>query len=162
VVILPRNFENTLCRYKLLLWHLPQWLQNHKQKLHHSHIKVFMQKECCRAHTQELPPTQRTSLRGQLTIWVYICPRLLISYSLADFFEMRDTQRGLLSPLSFPLDSLLNKTDDVCKSQNTVPLKPCGYWQAPTRWLRCAAFREWGRVLVRSYYLSLPKMWIVI
>lgn len=65
-----------------------------------------------------------------------------------------------VSPLSFPPDTLRlsNKTDDMRKSQNTVPLKPFGCWQGPRRWLTCAAFREQGRVLVMSHNLSLSKV----
>lgn len=34
---------------------------------------------------------------------------------------------------SFAPLCLSNKTDDMCKSQNTVPLKPFGCWQGPRR-----------------------------
>lgn len=48
------------------------------------------------------------------------------------------SKRSLLS-LSPDTLRLANNTVDMCKSQNTVPLKPFGCWQGPRRWLTCAA-----------------------
>lgn len=109
----------------------------------------------------QLCRSQRTSWRGKLTIWVCICVRrrekdkrseaaILSADAVSPFSGLT------LKEVSFPLDTirLSNNTDAMCKSQNTVPLKPFGCWQGPRRWLTCAAFGERGSVLVMSPYLS--------
>lgn len=148
----------------------PAW----KKKLFESQsLQVFsLAKWRCEVQNRhpavQSPNTPAPSLASPLSenisaTWVCICVcrrgrirRLKQLFSLRTPCLLSAPWHSKRSLFSFPLDTLRlsNNTGDMCKSQNTVPLEPFGCWQVPRRWLTCAAFREHGRVLVVSPYLS--------
>lgn len=77
---------------------------------------------------------------------------LLSADALSPFRGLTLKDDSLFSPVDTL--HLSENTDGAWESQNTLPLKPFGCWQGPSRWLTCAAFGKRGRALWPSFSLS--------